>query len=316
MSPGSFAFAAVAWLLRLLPRPLVVGMIHCASHILVPFLRRRLGIVRENLGSALGHDPQPATVRRLARRSLEHLALTFLDLVRLPILTRRRLRLRTRVVGIEHFLAARARGRGVVVVTAHLGGFEWIAPAFQARGFQAHLVGRALHNASADALLVGLRASHGVATITPFQSARAVLRRLRAGEGVGYALDQNARYASVFPRFFGRPASTLVAPAVMSRVSRAPVVPIFAVRDPDGRVNVYVQPPIPFDRTGPKTEAIEAHTAHYTACIEAAVRRWPEQWFWFHRRFKTRPESEGGTGGRRGSEYFRSRQRRHRAMRA
>ncbi len=294
----------------LMPMPFLRSFFDCLVHLSMPFLGRRRAVVRDNLALALGHTPSERRVRWLTRRSLLNLALTSAELLRLPVLQRRMLR-KIRVHGLEHFQAAAAKGRGVLVITGHLGSFELLAPLFLARGYVTpQLVGRKLRNPAANKLLVAVRASTGVKTIHPFESARKIVRRLRAGEGIGFAIDQNQRYGAVFPHFFGKPAATTAAPAVLSRISRAPVVPIFVVRGRDGRLSCHVWPAMEFERCASRKEELLHNTARFTRALERAVRTWPEQWFWFHKRFRTRPRTEGGSGGRRGADYFNSRNRR------
>lgn len=294
----------------LLPMPFLRGLYHCGVHIAMPFLTRRKRIIRGNLELALGRPPSDREVRTLARRALFNLALTCTDLLRLPAL-RRRMLAKIRIYGLERFQAAAAKGRGVLVITGHLGSFEMLAPLFRARNIvRPALVGRKLRNPAANQLLVELRASAGVGTIHPFESARDIVRRLRDRQGIGFAIDQNQRYGGVFPQFFGKTAATTAAPAVLARISRAPVVPIFVVRDRKGRLSCHVWPAMEFERTADRKQGLLHNTARFTQAIEQAVRRWPDQWFWFHKRFRTRPRSEGGNGGRRGDDYFNSRLRR------
>jgi KDO2-lipid IV(A) lauroyltransferase len=133
------------------------------------------------------------------------------------------------------------------------------------------------------------RRRSGVELITKRQALPAMRDALRRGRVVGVLLDQNAsRTEGVFVPFFGTPASTSRALAVLSLRTGAPVVPIFIRRADGGRHCVAADLPIPAPETGDVTD----YTAAFNRSIEAAIRRAPEQWFWLHRRWKTEPHSE------------------------
>jgi KDO2-lipid IV(A) lauroyltransferase len=107
---------------------------------------------------------------------------------------------------------------------------------------------------------------------------------------VGILLDQNAaRSEGVFVPFFGRLASTSRSVALLALRTGAPVVPIFARREPGGRHRIIVRPPIDVPETSDREVAVAALTGRCTAVIEAAIREAPEQWLWLHNRWRTRP---------------------------
>ncbi len=108
----------------------------------------------------------------------------------------------------------------------------------------------------------------------------------RAVTRIGNGLDQFASAEQVWVDFFGRPASTLPAPAVLTQRTGAPVVPLFTHRQADGTHAIEIHPALPFEECGDRDLTIEHNTQQYTAVIEAAIRRHPEQWTWIHRRRK------------------------------
>jgi KDO2-lipid IV(A) lauroyltransferase len=131
-----------------------------------------------------------------------------------------------------------------------------------------------------------------VRTINARDSVREVLRRLRRGEAIGVLLDQNAlRSERVFVPFLGRPAATNFGLAMLALKSGAPVLPTFSARGADGRHRAWIGPPIPLAETGDRAERIGVSTARFTAAIEDYVRRYPEQWFWVHDRWKRAPDA-------------------------
>src|SRR3990172_2219909 len=113
---------------------------------------------------------------------------------------------------------------------------------------------------------------------------------LRRGGMVGILLDQNAsRREGVFVPFFGEPASTSKSLALLALWSGAPVVPVFIQRDTAGRHHLTIEPALPPPATGDREEDVAAFTAAFSRVVESRIRRSPEQWFWMHRRWRTRP---------------------------
>jgi KDO2-lipid IV(A) lauroyltransferase len=125
-----------------------------------------------------------------------------------------------------------------------------------------------------------------VELITKRRALPDIVDALRSGRIVGILLDQNAsRREGVFVPFFGVPASTSKGMALIALRTGAPVLPVFIRRRPDGRHVVDAGPPVPVPADGD----VVAFTRAFNEAIEAAIRRAPEQWFWLHRRWKTRP---------------------------
>jgi KDO2-lipid IV(A) lauroyltransferase len=216
------------------------------------------------------------------------------EFLRFPALDRRRIEALVRVEGREHFDAYRARDpRGCLALSAHLGNFELISATFNAIDMiPSSLIGRKVRPEAVDAIVCGLRLSQGIATIPNKDAVRDVAARLARGEGIGVVLDQNMkRGTGVFVPFFGRPASTTPGLAVIARRSGVPVFPVFMERrGVCGRHVLHISPPLAWDEAGgDKKRALVVNTALYTKVIEDAIRRSPDEWFWFHRRWRTQP---------------------------
>ena len=197
---------------------------------------------------------------------------------------------RLAVSGKEHVDAARTQGKGVLVLIAHFGNYALLALQVpRLFGYPLSIIAKPLRNATLNALWLDLLRQAGVNGIPARNAYRASVRALKANELVGFMLDQNRPAAQgVFVDFFGQPASTTPGLAVMSAHAGAPVLPVFIRRLPDGRNMVEARPPIepPPDR---QPETIRAFTEACTKTIEDEIRRHPEQWLWWHKRWKSRP---------------------------
>jgi KDO2-lipid IV(A) lauroyltransferase len=192
--------------------------------------------------------------------------------------------------GVEHLQRVMDEHGRALMLTAHLGNWEYLTAAHRLAGYPLSVVVRPLDSPSLDALAAAMRQKMGVALIDKRGALRPVLEVLRRGGLVGILLDQNTtRRESVFVPFFGRAASTSRSLALLAVRTGAPVLPVFARREGPGRHRVVIEPPLPRPRASDPEQAIVELTARCTAAIESAVRRTPEQWLWSHDRWRTRP---------------------------
>jgi KDO2-lipid IV(A) lauroyltransferase len=192
--------------------------------------------------------------------------------------------------GYEHFEAARGRGRGVLLATAHLGNWELGALAHGLRGEPMDVVVRPLDNPWIDRLVARRRTLCGNRVIEKRDAARTIFKALAANRTVGILIDQNSSVdQGVFVDFFGIPACAGTGFARIAARSGAAVIPAFALwSEAEGRYVVRYSPAV--EMTG----AADEDTARLQKRLEAAIRETPEQWLWIHRRWKTRPPGEPG----------------------
>ncbi len=196
--------------------------------------------------------------------------------------------------GLENYLAARDRGKGVLFMTAHLGGWEIGSFVHSLHGHRLNIVVRNLDNPLLDRWVRQLRELHGNKTHDKDEYARGLLVAMKRGETVGALMDTNMTPPQgVFVDYFGVSACTAVGIARVAMRTGAAVVPAFTIWDETlGKYRIRFEPAIPTVSTGdPDADAV-ANTQNYTAAIEQAVRAHPDQWLWVHRRWKTRPEGE------------------------
>lgn len=229
---------------------------------------------------------------RLARESWQHLGMTAVELARLLHRPLEATLKEFTLDGVEHVQAVmREHGRGLVL-TAHLGNWEYLSAAHRLMGYPTAIVVRPLDSPVLDDQAAAMRRKTGVELIDKRGALRPVLEALRRGRLVAILLDQNAaRREGVFVPFFGRAASTSRSLAVLALRTRTPIVPIFIRRTGPGRHHVDVQPPLLPVEPNDADAALVELTARCTQAIETAIRRTPEQWLWAHDRWRTRPPS-------------------------
>jgi len=196
--------------------------------------------------------------------------------------------------GLENFEAAERRGKGVLLLSAHLGGWEIGSFVHSLYGHKLQVVVRDLDNPYVDRLAKQYRTLHGNSSIGKAGFARRLLSALRRGETVGILMDTNmSPPQGVFVEYFGRSACTASGVARAALRTGAAVVPAFTIWDEAlAKYRIRFEPALEPLSTGDPDQDAVANTALYTKAIEDCVRRYPDQWLWVHRRWKTRPPGE------------------------
>src|SRR6266850_2283472 len=196
--------------------------------------------------------------------------------------------------GLEHLEAAKAQGRGVILFTGHLGAWELTSFALSLMGHPLSFLVRRIDNPKVERLVDARRTRFGNRTLDKLSAARAMVRILRSGEILGLLLDLNTLpEEAIFVDFFGIPASTGFMVAKLALRTEATIIPIFAPwEEKRKKFAVRVEPPVSIDFTGNEDEDVRKLTAKLSLIVERQIRRYPEQWLWIHKRWKTRPPGE------------------------
>jgi len=277
----------------LVPAPLVRGLLTAASP-LAGFTRyeRRTAA---NLELALGAETSASQRRRIARGVRLHAARIFPEWLKLArggdgawI---------DRVVALDPSIATLRReldrGRGVIVVTAHLGNWELLCARLRRLGLEGAVVGYERPGDPSSAWLAGMRRAYGVETLPQNTSARGILRVLQRGGVVGLLADLEARTIDgEFLPFFGVPALTMTAPAALARAAGIPLVPARCIVVPGGGYRLSVEEPLALDSALPRREATTDLAGRLNIVFERWIRESPEQWSWHQSRWRTRPDGD------------------------
>jgi KDO2-lipid IV(A) lauroyltransferase len=196
-----------------------------------------------------------------------------------------------RYEGLRHYLDARDTGRGVLVLTGHLGAWELSSFYHSLMGYPMSMVIRRLDNELVDRLVNGVRCLHGNKVVHKDDFARGLISAMRNGETVGILMDTNMTPPQgLFVDFFGTPACTASGMARVALKTGAVVLPGFLLWEESSESYVlHFGAPLELIRSGDNEADIAANTALFTKTLEDYIRRYPGQWLWLHRRWKTRP---------------------------
>jgi len=281
----------LGWLPRGLAR-LVAGALAWSVYQLHGRLRR---VGRRNLELALP-DVSSEERDRILHRLFRSLGWQLVEFCRMARYTPENTRNWIRTEGLEHYLAAEARGKGVLIVTGHMGAWELSSVYHALMGHPMGMVIRRLDNRPLDEFVNGIRCLHGNRVLHKDDFARGLLTAMRKGETVGILMDTNMTPPQgVFVEFFGYEACTASGLARVALKTGAAVLPGFMLwEEAERRYVLHFGPQLAFERTSDGEADIVAATQQCTRVIESWIRRYPDQWLWIHRRWKTRPADEPG----------------------
>lgn len=289
------AFRAVIAFFAVLPRRLALRIGARLGDLFYLLDRRDRRIALRNLRIAF---PERSEAEHLAilRASVRNLGRMAAEVCHLPALTAETVRDYVTVEDPSHWQATldAAAERGTLILTGHFGNWELLAYAHGLLGHPITLVHRPMNNPLVDEAITGLRRRAGTVSLAKKSAAKAALRALHQHRIVAIPADQNqTRRYGVFADLFGLPASTTPGPARLAMLSKAPVVPVFLVRQGDSdHHRIVVLPEVELAQSGDRDADVIENTRRCNAVMEGMLRRYPEQWIWFHKRWKTRPLGE------------------------
>lgn len=260
------------------------------ARVVLPHLRRRAEI---NLRLAFPDldERERARIRRGAFRNLGRL---LGEISQFPQLNRENISSIVVYEGLENYLDAVAKGRGVILLTGHIGAWELSVYAHSIYGHPMSFLARRVDNPLVEQLAESYRARFGNRSIDKKGSVREVLKTLKSGGVVGILADLNtSREEGVFCDFFGVEACATAGVATLALRTGAVVLPGYLIWDEKARIHrLHFEPPVETIDTGNQKEDVIANTARYAKVLESIIRRHPDQWLWIHRRWRTRPEGE------------------------
>jgi len=249
-------------------------------------LKKRREVTLDNLRRSFP-DMSEKKINKICRDVYRNASRTIMDFARLPAFTGESILELVHVHDIHLIKEAHQEGKGILIVAGHFGSWEVMGITFPHLGFPTSFLVGEQKNRAVDSLINNYRAHHNVEIIRMGVAARGVIKALKANRCVAFLSDQDAGKDGVIVDFFGRKASTPGGAAIFALKTGAPFIMAFPVRSEKGDIDLYLERIDCSDLPEEKERAIKEITQRYTSVLEKYVRKYPDHWFWMHRRWKS-----------------------------
>ncbi|MBF0451694.1 MAG: lysophospholipid acyltransferase family protein [Candidatus Magnetomorum sp.] len=259
------------------------------------FDHRHRKVVLKNMNIAFGKEKTPGEIQQIAIKCFENLGRICFDIGWISV-SKNTLD-SYEVQGLEHLRRAHRQGKGVLILSAHFGNWELLREAgyfvHKRCGFVSNIVARRLDFLPLERFFQEVRARYGTRVLqTRKHPFRTIIRHLSDKKQKNHVVLLNDQrvdwYEGIFVDLFGLPACTNTGLARLAKKLEAPVIPLYVIRTENGFIGQF-QPEIPWISTGDEYWDLAENTLRYNKNIEEMIRKYPEQWFWVHNRWKTPP---------------------------
>jgi Kdo2-lipid IVA lauroyltransferase/acyltransferase len=251
-------------------------------------LSRRRALTQRNLAFVFP-DIESVEIGRLSKVVFQNIGKTLIESVYTAKWTKEQLLAQVEVQGREHFEKALARGRGILLLSAHYGNWEMMPMAINSLGYKLKVIARRMDNPRLDRLVNGIRARFGTEVVAGANSMKEMVRCLRRNEALGILMDLNQYENGVFADLFHKPAATTPIVPLLAKRTGAAILPIHVFRLNDGRHRIIIENELMLADIGDHRQFLEVNTRLCNQAVEKWILDNPAEWFWVHDRWKTRP---------------------------
>jgi KDO2-lipid IV(A) lauroyltransferase len=248
-------------------------------------VRRKVTLI--NLKNSLGDQKSIRELRKIGRRAYRNIGKSMVEYSLFPSLNKKKISSMVEFEGTENFDEALNRRKGAIVVAGHFGSWELMGAATSQRGYTVDFLVGEQHNILVDDLMNDYRRCMGIGIIKMGAAAKGIIKALKNNRFVAMLSDQDAGNDGTVVDFFNRPASTPKGPAAFALKMNAPIIMAFIVREKNRRQKIIIEEPIFIQRSKNKEDDIRNLTQAYTSMLEEYIRKYPDHWFWPHRRWKS-----------------------------
>ena len=281
-----------SWLLNKFPYPVVRSLTHAFIAVGFRCTIRQRKIAQESLSIAFGQQKSRQEIEAIIRECFENLGRGMIELIYF-MEHPKMISGRVFFEGKEFLDEALNAGRGVIALSAHFGNFPLMLLRLAQEGYPTNAIIRPARDQEIEKRFLKQRSQLGLNTIYSHPRRECVetsLKVLRNNELLFIPLDQNfGSGGGVFVDFFGQKAATATGPVVFALRTKAPIVPMFVVRQKDDTHKIMIEPPLKLEELADDKEMIQRNTEKITQVIERYIRKYPQEWGWMHRRWKSRP---------------------------
>ncbi len=280
---------SLLFVLRLLPIAGALWVARRLGDFTFDVIRIRREVTLRNIEETLGATLSARERIRIARASYRNAASTFIEFGLFPHWGIKALRERIKMGPVRTMREAAKYERGILYLTAHVGNWEMLGAAMAWLDGPIYVVAGTQRNHMVNRYITHLRESFEMRVLEVGSALKEVMRKLRQNERVALVADQDAGPTGLFIEFLGRPASIAIGPARFAYRTGAPIVIGLDRRVDNGHHETRLYPPIVADRSRPEAEETKRIMGIYARILEDFIRQYPDQWFWMHRRWKTKP---------------------------
>ncbi len=278
-------------IVRVIPTGYLYGFARGIASLAYVFATKQKKIALESLNTAFGQEKTRQEIERIARDCFIYMAKSAVELMFFfdkPHM----LKVKVDIQGRQNLDAALARGRGVVLVSAHFGNFPLLLGRLAVDGYKTCGIMRPMHDARVEKIFFEKREKYGVRTIYSQPRNECVnntISALRNNELIFIPIDQNFGTGGVFVNFFGKKAATATGPVVLAQRTKAALIPCFIIRQPGDRHKIIFEPELELKEGKNPQDTVLVNIQRLTDIIEAYIRKYPAEWGWIHRRWKSKP---------------------------
>jgi len=283
-------------IIKVIPEPWIYGFARNLASLGFIIARKQRKIALENLTIAFEREKSKAEIDQIAKDCFTFMAKAGLEVMFFmdkPNLLKKHIEF----AGKENLEAALAKGKGVILTSAHFGNFPLMLAKLSLEGYKTTGIMRYMRDERAEKFFMAKRTQLGIKTIYSQPRKACVensIRTLRNNELLFMPIDQNFGTGGVFVDFFGKKAATAVGPVVLALRTKAAIIPSFIVRQKDDAHKIIFEEPLNLEEGRTYQETIIINIQKLTNIIESYIRKYPAEWGWIHRRWKTRPSLKGG----------------------
>lgn len=251
-------------------------------------IKIRKNVAFSNLQASFGHEKSRRELKYIIHQNYRHFGRVLMEFARIPLLNRATILDQIPIHNIQLLTETISQGRGLMILSGHFGNWEYMGATLANVGIDLYCVFKEQKNLAVDNIIKQFRIRVG---LRPFKvkggAAKGTLKALKEKNAVIILGDQDAGRKGEMIDFFGRPASIARGPALIAIKHRVPVIMAFGVREPDGLIRVHLEKFPEIDKFPASDEGVKQFLIQYNKILEKYIRKYPEQWFWLHRRWKT-----------------------------
>ena len=287
-----FLLIIIIRFVRIIPYKLAIYIGRFLGAFCFHIVRVRRNIVLKNLDIAFGNSKTKKEKCEIAKNSYMNFAMTIVEIIKIPYSKPEFIKQIVQIDDLDKIETLRGENKknNFIGLTAHLNNWELLGAYLAQIDYPLCVIAKPIHNQMVDTLLNKIRNKLGYEVFYSGDPLKEMIRKSRDGKILSFLADQDARRDGIFIDFFGTPASTFVGPAVFMKLLDLPLLNIFIVRQDIFKHKILVKDILYFPQDKDKEEAIKEITEKHTKILEEVIREYPEQYFWFHKRWKTQKD--------------------------